>query len=48
MDFPHLIDLGAVGLLVLLLLLAVKVARDMRIRGEVPPGKSKESQRQSQ
>jgi hypothetical protein len=47
MDFPRLIDLGVVGLLVLLLLVAVKVAHDMRIRGEAPPGKPKESRRQT-
>jgi hypothetical protein len=47
MDFPHLIDFGVVGLLVSLLLLGVKTAYDLRIRGEAPPGKSKESQRRS-
>jgi len=41
-DFPHLIDFGAVGLLVFLLLLGVKAAYDFRSRGEAPPGKSKE------
>jgi hypothetical protein len=45
MDFPHLIDFGAIALLAFLLLLAVKVAHDMRIKGEAPPGKSKESRR---
>jgi hypothetical protein len=45
MDFPHLIDFGVVGLLAFLLLLGVKTAYDFRIRGEVPPGKSKESRR---
>jgi hypothetical protein len=45
MDFPHLIDFGVVGLLVLLLLLGVKTAYDFRIRGEALPGKSKESRR---
>jgi len=47
MDFPHLIDYGIVGVLVLLLLLGVKTAYDFRIRGEAPPGKSKESQPRS-
>jgi hypothetical protein len=47
MNFPQLIDFGVVGVLVLLVLLAVKVAHDMRIRGEAPPGKSKESRRRS-
>jgi hypothetical protein len=47
LDFPHLIDFGVVGALALLLLLDLKTAYDMRIRGEAPPGKSKVSRRQS-
>jgi hypothetical protein len=47
MGFPRLIDIGVVGVLILLLLLGVKTAYDFRIRGETPPGKSKESRRQS-
>jgi hypothetical protein len=46
MDFPHLIDLGVFVLLVLILLLALKTARDMRTRGEVPPGKFPKKSRQ--
>jgi hypothetical protein len=41
LDFPHVIDFGVLGLLVLLLL-ALKVAYGIRLRGEAPPGKPKE------